>query len=177
MSEIFFRDAWEFMAEKPDGWCDVIIADPPYDENFTKLEMDEFRRICKGHIIMFCDPRRRFFIPDEVAIWKKPESSKNNSKHLSCFFEEILIERHGNTYNHDLTSANYTGIYYDILAEKPKHPYQKPLSLMERLVKIYSNPSELIFDPFAGSGTTITAAMNCGRRAVGCEIDKRWMKG
>jgi len=167
-------DAWEYMKTLDDKHFDVIITDPLYDDT---LDMDELRRVCAGHIIAFCDPRHRFFEPDEVAIWKKPESSKNSSKHLSCFIEEILIERHGDVYNHNLESSNYTGIYYDILCEKRTHPFQKPLSLMERLVKIYSNPNDLIFDPFAGSGTTIKAALNCGRRAEGCEIDPQHHTG
>ena len=161
-------DAWNFMASQPDGFCDVIISDPPYDAD---VNMDELRRICKGHIVLFCDPRNRFFVPDEVAIWKKPESSKNTTRHLSCFFEEILIERHGNTYNHDLEPINYSGIYYDALLEKRVHPHQKPLTLMERLVRIYSNPGNLIYDPFAGSGSTLIAAEKHGRRAIGTELE------
>jgi len=166
---IVHENCWEFIKTLKDKSVDAIITDPLYwDKN---LNMDELRRICKGHIIMFCDPRHRFFVPDEVAIWKKPESSKNSSKHLSCFFEEILIERHGNVYNHDLESVNYTGIYYDTLLETRWHPYQKPLSLMERLVRIYTMPNDLVFDPFCGSGTTLIAAEKHGRRTLGCEYD------
>jgi DNA modification methylase len=167
-------NAWEYIASLTDKSVDVIITDPLYD---AQMDMDELRRICKGHIIMFCDPRYRFFEPDEVAIWMKPPSSKNTTKHLAHPFEEILIERHGDVYNAGLESANYNGIYYDILLEKRTHPFQKPLSLMERLVRIYSNPNDLVFDPFAGSGTTLIAAEKHGRRAVGCEIDGKYAQG
>jgi DNA modification methylase len=163
-------NAYEYMQTVDDKAFDVIITDPPYDDF---LNMDELRRVCKGHIIAFCDPRFRFFVPDEVMLWIKPQSSKNTKKHLAHTWEEILVEQHGNTYNYDgLESANFGGIYYDMLLEKRVHKSQKPLSLMERLVRIYSNPNDLIFDPFAGSGTTLKAAEIHGRRAVGCEVNK-----
>lgn len=166
-------NAWEYMAEVQDKYFDIIVTDPMYNAQF---DMDELRRICKGHIIMFCDPRKRFFEPDEVAIWKKPESSKNTTKHLAHPFEEIIIERHGDTYNYkELESCNFGGIYYDMLLEKRTHPFQKPLSLLERLIRIYSNPDDIIFDPFAGSGSTLIAAERQGRRAIGCENDM-WKK-
>lgn len=164
-------DAWEFMKNCEDNRFDAIITDPPY---YAELDMDELRRVCKGHIIMFCDPRHRFFDPDEVAVWMKPISSKNTTKHLGRFFEEIIIERHGDTYNADLESSNYTGIYHDALLEKRVHPFQKPISLMERLIRIYTKPNDLIFDPFAGSGSTLDAAVNQGRQAIGCE--KGWQE-
>jgi len=164
-------NAWEFMANTPDKAFDVIITDPLYDDKFS---MDEFRRICKGHIIMFCAPENEFFVPDERAYWIKTPSTKNYSKHLGRFVEHILIERHGDTFNSDLHWSNYTGVYTDVIQSKNGHPYQKPLSLMERLVLIYSNPGDHIFDPFAGSGTTLKAAENCGRVSTGCEIESKY---
>jgi DNA modification methylase len=49
------------------------------------------------------------------------------------------------------------------------HTTQKPLALMEALVRDFSDPGELILDPFAGSGTTLVAAKRLGRRAIGFE--------
>lgn len=57
--------------------------------------------------------------------------------------------------------------------ETPKiHPTQKPVKLLERLIKIFTDPGEVVIDPVAGSGTTLLAAMNCNRRAYGFEIKK-----
>lgn len=54
-----------------------------------------------------------------------------------------------------------------------KHPTEKPVGLMERLVK--SCPTEWsISDPFMGSGTTLVAARNMGRTAVGVELNERY---
>lgn len=51
------------------------------------------------------------------------------------------------------------------------HTTQKPLPLLEALVRDFSNPGELILDPFAGSGTTGVAALRNGRRFIGWEQD------
>jgi site-specific DNA-methyltransferase (adenine-specific) len=51
------------------------------------------------------------------------------------------------------------------------HQTQKPLALMETLVRLFSNHGELILDPYAGSGTTGVAAVRLGRRFLGWEKD------
>lgn len=51
------------------------------------------------------------------------------------------------------------------------HPQQKPDALMEHCVRTYSSPGDLVVDPFAGSGTTGRAALACGRRFVGWDIN------
>lgn len=160
-----------FAANFPDDYFDCVISDPMYKGD---VDMDELRRVCSGHIILFCAPEKEFFKPDERAYWIKTPSTKNYSKHLGRFVENILIERHGDTFYSGLHWSNYTGVYHDILETEAMHPYQKPLSLIERLVRIYTYPGETIFDPFAGSGTTLKAAINCGRDAVGCEIDPEY---
>lgn len=52
------------------------------------------------------------------------------------------------------------------------HPQQKPTQLLERLIEMYSNPSDLVVDPYAGSATTGVAAARLGRRFLGCEKDE-----
>lgn len=59
--------------------------------------------------------------------------------------------------------------------EKRIHPTQKPLWLMRTWIELFTNPSDLILDPFAGSGTTLRAAHDCGRRAIGIEIDEKYV--
>jgi site-specific DNA-methyltransferase (adenine-specific) len=54
------------------------------------------------------------------------------------------------------------------------HPTQKPLGILEPLVRYSCPPGGLVLDPFAGSGSTLLAAKRCGRRAVGIEIDERY---
>lgn len=57
-----------------------------------------------------------------------------------------------------------------------EHPNQKPVSLMRRLIEKIE-PDRIIVDPFAGSGATLRAAKDLGRRAVGIEMDPEWIPG
>jgi DNA modification methylase len=58
--------------------------------------------------------------------------------------------------------------------EKTKHTTQKPVVLMEHLVKIHSNEWDLILDPFMGSGTTGVACNNLNRSFIGIELDEAY---
>lgn len=51
-----------------------------------------------------------------------------------------------------------------------RHPNEKPESLMRKLVALCSAPGELVLDPFMGSGTTLRACKDMGRRAIGIEL-------
>lgn len=51
------------------------------------------------------------------------------------------------------------------------HPTEKPLSLMLTLVDLFSFPGEHVFDPYAGTGTTLVAAIRRGRVSTGCEFN------
>lgn len=54
--------------------------------------------------------------------------------------------------------------------ERTGHPCQMPESILERIIRAASNVGDLVFDPFAGSGTTLAVAKRLGRRWLGCEI-------
>ncbi len=58
--------------------------------------------------------------------------------------------------------------------ERPDHPCPKPESLMEELISDFTDPGELVCDPFAGSGTTAVACKRLGRNFVGWEKDKKF---
>ncbi len=73
--------------------------------------------------------------------------------------------------------------YHACFSQTRRHSSQKPLSLLEFLIKTYSNVGDTVLDPFMGSGSTGRAALNCNRRFIGFELDpdfftsaKDWLK-
>jgi site-specific DNA-methyltransferase (adenine-specific) len=56
------------------------------------------------------------------------------------------------------------------------HPTQKPVKLLERLISIFTDEGDVVIDPVAGSGSTLVAANNLGRRGYGFEIKKDFYK-
>jgi site-specific DNA-methyltransferase (adenine-specific) len=56
------------------------------------------------------------------------------------------------------------------------HPTQKSVPLLEELIEIFTEKDDVIIDPCCGSGTTLLAAANCGRKAYGFEIKKDFYK-
>ena len=66
------------------------------------------------------------------------------------------------------------GNYVSPVAPPEGHPTAKPLPMLRDMVRKFTNPGDTVFDPFAGSGTTLRAALDEGRKAIGVELDERY---
>ena len=55
-----------------------------------------------------------------------------------------------------------------------KHPSMKPLDLCAHLIKVHTNPGDLVFVPFVGSGSELLSAAKLGRRAIGAELQQEY---
>ena len=60
--------------------------------------------------------------------------------------------------------------------EYENHPSQKPIALLDRIVRASSNPGDLVLDPFCGTFTTSFVAKQLGRRSVGIEIEEEYVR-
>jgi DNA modification methylase len=58
--------------------------------------------------------------------------------------------------------------------KETSHPNEKPKRIISKLIQVGSLAGETIIDPFAGSGTTLVAAKELGRKAIGIEIEEKW---
>ena len=85
---------------------------------------------------------------------------------------EILINNRGDRWIHSVMEApNKPNMKY---SERTSHPTQKPEQLLRQLIRGYSNPGQLILDPFAGSFSTILSAYKEKRRSIGVEIKPKY---
>jgi len=75
------------------------------------------------------------------------------------------------------TATNWPKSVLEVPSEgKTVHPTQKPVALMEYMIKTYTNPGDVVMDNTMGSGTTGVACMNTGRRFIGIERDEGYFK-
>lgn len=62
------------------------------------------------------------------------------------------------------------------MEEYENHPTQKPIALLERIIKASSNPGDVVMDPFSGTFTTSFVAKSLGRKSIGIEIQEEYLK-
>jgi site-specific DNA-methyltransferase (adenine-specific) len=155
------------------------------DFNMDSL-FSEFYRVLKvgGTLISFYDiwksselksaALNNKFKQPRVGAWVKknptPINSKNNylSNGIEYFF--TFVRGRKPTFH----SKYDNGLYHYSLChgrERYDHPTQKPLGLIEDLIKKHSNVGDLVLDTFAGTGTTAHACLNLGRNFIAIEKD------
>lgn len=153
---------------------DLVVTDPPYgmgkaewDEALVPVEEWLPLARSKGPVALFCGVRalHDYPRPDWVGAWVRLGSTQRNGR-LRGFnnWEPILFYDIDALPNDTIAAPNYHGI--------EGHPTPKPLKLMAVLLSRL--PAGVVIDPFAGSGTTLLAAKNDGRRAVGIELEERF---
>jgi hypothetical protein len=113
---------------------------------------------------------------DTTLAWVKPDASPRfNGQGAARGFECAVTAWCGPGYR-KWNAGGKRGVYTHCVntGRQGEHPTEKPLSLMCYLVADYTQPGELICDPFMGSGTTGVAAVRYGRTFVGIEQDEKW---
>jgi site-specific DNA-methyltransferase (adenine-specific) len=106
---------------------------------------------------------RYFTHSTETVIW----AAKNDrSKH--CFNYDLMRKLAGGK---QMKSVWEIGTPTRDEKKYGKHPTQKPVALLERILRASSKPGDWVLDPFVGSGTTVVAALGLRRRAVGIDLE------
>ena len=102
----------------------------------------------------------------ETVLWAKKKGTKHQ------FNYDLMKEINGGKQMKDVWTFPLTKP-----SEKKcgKHPTQKPLALLERLILLSTNEDALVLDPFSGSGTTGVACKKLNRRYIGIEKEKEYM--
>ncbi len=108
---------------------------------------------------------------DTTLCWIKPDAAPRfNGQGAARGFECIATAWCG-TGHRRWNGGGRRGVF-NHLTVKGGHPTAKPVSLMMELVALYTDPGDLVCDPFMGSGTTGLACLALGRRFIGIEIDR-----
>jgi len=165
---------------------DCIITDPPYGIDFKydeykdnpKLHKDRitewmtmFRKLSKkialtpGILQMWDYPK-----PDWVLCWRKT-FSVSRSLFGANNWEPVLYYGKGgrNGRQSDFFEATFMND-----KQAAQHPCPKPVKWAKWLMITIAKKEEYVFDPFMGSGTTLLAAKQLGRKAVGIELSKKY---
>jgi len=108
-----------------------------------------------------------------TIVWCKPDAVPMNGQHIWTSAVEVCAFGRQPGSTHNLHCApNYIVMNKNI--KNKLHPTQKPVSLFHKLISASSNLEDMIFDPYMGSGTTLRAAKDLGRRAIGIELEERY---
>lgn len=100
---------------------------------------------------------------------KKSGKSRENNMGYGFANSTKDIKNNGTRYPKSIIN-----ISRDFSAQQQIHPTQKPVTLMEYLIKTYTNENDLVLDFTMGSGTTGVACKNLHRKFIGIELDKSY---
>ena len=107
----------------------------------------------------------------QLLVWDKRFKEKESSNGL---FAEVEIAWHSKKAPSKIIKHQQQGFVANLGDIGRYHPTQKPLAVMHWLVKNCSNLEDVIVDPYMGTGTTLRAAKDLGRKAIGIEIDEQY---
>jgi len=122
-----------------------------------------------------CSPKRMKYNPQGLKVLGK--KVKNEQKNIYHFGRET---KGAEIRKKDFFIQEYTNYPCNILkfnsVSKPKHPTEKPIELLEYLIKTYTNEGETVLDNCMGSGSTGVACINTNRQFIGIEKDDKYFE-
>src|SRR6266851_3700536 len=141
------------------------------------------------HSVGFAMQQLGFKLLNDIS-WVKPNPPPNLSCRYFTHATETIIwaaknSKSRHTFHYKLMKEANRGkqmkSVWEIRPPEPwekkfgKHPTQKPVALLERILLASSHEGDLVLDPFSGSGTTLLAAFRLRRHALGCELSAEFL--
>ncbi len=182
---------------------DLVLTDPPYNAinrvtgglrsldkgGADALPVDitaiagEIIRLTTGSAYVWCSDEqytdwcmafKRAGMTTRKCAWWKSNPSPMNGEHLWLSALELCV------------FSRKAGAHFGLHCQPPiwqgpterdvDHPTPKPEWLMRLLIQASTKPDDLVLDPFMGSGTTLRAAKDLGRRAIGIELEEKYVQ-
>lgn len=120
------------------------------------------------------DGKKTIYNPQMIKRDKPIKAGGNNvSTNVYGGFKDIGKKEYKKTYDY---KNPITLIEFDKIRKGAFHPTQKPIALMEYLIKTYTNEGETVLDFTMGSGSTMVACQNTNRKGIGIEMDKDYFE-
>ena len=161
-----FKYCWYWKKSKPNGW--------QHSKNRPMTAIEEvcvFSKSPTGHISQLGD-RRMMYIPQGVSgAGVKTVKEVWHGRSMGARPNQI-----GKQYEAQTGFPNNVLEYNNVTGKKAVHPTQKPVALMEYLIKTYTLEGETVLDFTMGSGTTGVACKNLNRKFIGIEKDETYFK-
>lgn len=121
------------------------------------------------------------FVYKDVLVWEKsnPMPRNRDRRYVPSLEMMVWFVKPGGKWTFNRQVATYQSPVLKFASEsggafKRIHPTQKPVKLIEAILRVHSNEGDAILDPFMGSGATAIAALNTSRKFVGFEIDEHY---
>lgn len=198
INTIIEGDCYDYFDKLPKDL--VLITDPPYGINYDPKWLSDIH-IAKGtqpnksdkkvlndkgeldFTPLYSYPRRCIFgfpyIYDLKAtgwiVWDKQPQVDGRGMTTPVEIASTTLRK-----GFDLIHSMWAGFLRDIpdrnIESRYDHPTQKPLKVMKFIIERFTKPDDIIFDPFAGSGSTLVAAKQLGRRYIGIELDSQYVE-
>lgn len=186
---------WHGDCREVTAWlkADVLVTDPPYgmayvsnrskDGPSAAIVGDEDRELRDWVLQEWGDRPALVFGTWRLArpantrhlvVWDKGDDPGTGDLSMPWgnSAEEVYVIGKGWTGKRGANVIRVKG-YANTSPDRPSHPTPKPVGLLERLIE-KCPPEWVIAEPFSGSGATLLAAKNLGRRAVGIELEERY---
>lgn len=109
-----------------------------------------------------------------VGVWVKPNPMPQISADRPGQGWEPVCFFHREDTKPEWNGGGRAGVWIHPVVQGEGHPTVKPLPMVSDWVRLFTRPGGLVFDPFVGSGTTLLAAKQEGRRAIGVEREERY---
>ena len=135
-----------------------------------------------AHIFYYVvDPKQFTFEPDRIRVPSPRQTSYGDRRAnpVGKIPDDTWVLRPQESEEH-FTADDDTWSFSRVCGtfrERTTHPCQMPEAVLERIVNVATNPGDLVFDPFAGSGTTLAAAKKLKRRYLGTELSEDYVDG
>jgi len=185
---IYHGDCKELL---PDLVFDVVVTDPPYGLNVVKngkigitnqwAKAKEYRPVVGDDepldptwLASFGTSQVIFGVSHFVNIPHAGQLLVWDKEVSNGLFAEVEIAWHSKKAPSKIIKHQQQGFINNLGDIGRHHPTQKPLSVMLWIIDNTTEPNQTIIDPYMGTGTTLRAAKDLGRKAIGIEIDEKY---